>query len=292
MKKFTCQVLLFLGVMVVVVIIYLGGIYFMQSSTSFALPPDKHILVLGDSHTECAIDDDIFSRAENVSQSASTYLHSYCKLRKFLDKNEHVDTVLLSFHFPGLTVSVDDRWLFNEKYMMMQLPRYVMLMDREEMAIFANRKKTFVKAVLQFPLKFLINFARKGGRGLSYRDLDIGGYLNLDRDKLQENIARHDREVARGDTAISSYQKAYLLKIVELCEARGVELILINSPMYKPEVYSDPDRRWKDFHATYLPGVTYLDYSAFPLPDSCYGDIQHLNYKGARIFSKYLQENF
>jgi hypothetical protein len=28
--------------------------------------------------------------------------------------------------------------------------------------------------------------------------------------------------------------------------------------------------------------------SATPLPDSCYGDIGHLNYKGAEIFSKYL----
>jgi hypothetical protein len=48
----------------------------------------------------------------------------------------------------------------------------------------------------------------------------------------------------------------------------------------------------KEFRDTYLPGIKYVDYSAFPLPDSCYGDAVHLNYKGAEIFSKYLQENF
>jgi hypothetical protein len=67
-------------------------------------------------------------------------------------------------------------------------------------------------------------------------------------------------------------------------------LILINTPVYKPEIYESIDKL-NDFYDTYLSGVKYLDYSAFPLPDSCYGDIGHLNYKGAQIFSKYLQEN-
>jgi hypothetical protein len=35
-----------------------------------------------------------------------------------------------------------------------------------------------------------------------------------------------------------------------------------------------------------------MDYSTFQLPDSCYGDVTHLNYRGARIFSQYLQERF
>ncbi|MDR2414458.1 MAG: hypothetical protein LBD64_05695, partial [Odoribacteraceae bacterium] len=93
------------------------------------------------------------------------------------------------------------------------------------------------------------------------------------------------------DTTISLLQKEYLLKIVDLCRSRNVELILINTPTYKPEKYGNLDKL-RAYYNTYLPGVKYMDYSAFPLPDSCYGDISHLNYKGAEVFSKYLQENF
>ncbi|MDR0427925.1 MAG: hypothetical protein LBH12_04905, partial [Dysgonamonadaceae bacterium] len=92
-------------------------------------------------------------------------------------------------------------------------------------------------------------------------------------------------------TTISAYQKAYLLKIAELCKSRDVELILLNVPMYKPEVYGDNELA-NDFHDAYLSDVKYMDYSAFTLPDSCYRDIGHLNYRGARIFSQYLQERF
>ncbi|MDR0371726.1 MAG: hypothetical protein LBH80_07760, partial [Prevotellaceae bacterium] len=45
-------------------------------------------------------------------------------------------------------------------------------------------------------------------------------------------------------------------------------------------------------HDAYMPDVKYMDYSTFQLPDSCYGDVTHLNYRGARIFSQYLQERF
>jgi hypothetical protein len=56
-------------------------------------------------------------------------------------------------------------------------------------------------------------------------------------------------------------------------------------------VYGDNEFA-NDFHDAYMPDVRYMDYSVFPLPDSCYGDIGHLNYRGARIFSQYLQERF
>jgi hypothetical protein len=38
----------------------------------------------------------------------------------------------------------------------------------------------------------------------------------------------------------------------------------------------------------YVPCDSILDLSRFILPDSCFADINHLNYKGAKIFSEYL----
>jgi hypothetical protein len=35
-----------------------------------------------------------------------------------------------------------------------------------------------------------------------------------------------------------------------------------------------------------------MDYSNFSLPENAYGDIDHLNYRGAEIFSKYLESQY
>jgi hypothetical protein len=244
--------------------------------------------VAGDSHTECAIDESIYERAVNVSQSGTAYLYSYCKVKRFLSENKHIDTVFLSFHYSVLAFNVDSSWIFDESSIKNAIPRFLTLLDKDDIAIFT--KKEFSRAALFLPYRLVFKFIIKKGR-ISYKDLDIGGYVKLDRDKLQEDIAYWNNAQAEAETGIAFYQKEYLLKIVDLCKSRNVKLILINPPTYKPEVYGSIDKL-NEYYDTYLSGTTYMDYSAFPLPDSCYGDIGHLNYKGAKIFSTYLQENF
>jgi hypothetical protein len=291
MKKFICKITILSFIVILIVSIITGGIYFIQSKASFKLSPDKHILVIGDSHTECAIDDDIYSCAENVSQGATAYLYSYCKLKKFLNENNHIDTVLLSFHYLSLIADgVDNRWIFGENFLIEKVSHHLTLLNNEEIAILTHERTAFVKAILHPPYRILFNFIVKKG-SISYQNLHIGEYEKLDMNKLEEDIARNKNKHAERAREISFYQKEYLLKIVDLCKSKNVELILINSPIYKPEIYGDIDKL-NDYYNTYLSGIKYLDYSAFALPDSCYRDIYHLNYKGAEIFSKYLQENF
>ena len=45
----------------------------------------KNILILGDSHTENAINDSIFSNSLNYSASADAYIFSYVKLKAILN---------------------------------------------------------------------------------------------------------------------------------------------------------------------------------------------------------------
>jgi hypothetical protein len=290
MKKFITLSVIFALVTAIFIISFIGGVYLIQSRVSFRLPEGKHILVLGDSHTEHTVDDRIFSRAENISQGADAYLYSYCKLKKFLKENGQVDTVLLSFW--GRSVLADlNEWLFSESVMIEKAPLYIPFMEKEDIAVFNGERASFINVALHPVYKFLFNMLR--GKPLSYKSLALGGYEELHRDKLQEDIERRDKNKDTGlDTdSISVYQKAYLLKIAELCKSKDVELILMNVPTYKPEKYGDNEFA-NDFHGAYMSDVKYMDYSAFPLPDSCYGDIGHLNYRGARIFSQYLQERF
>jgi hypothetical protein len=244
---------------------------------------------LGDSHTEYAIDDHIFSRCINVAEGGTAYLYTYGKLRKFLNENSHIDTVLLSFHWGCLISSTDDIWIFKGEFISSKLSRYVTFMDKEELLLLYKGNRTMAfKAILQLPvnnLKAIYHFFKQHGE-VNYKNLNIGGYNRLDRDKLYENINNYDNSRS---TDIGKYQKNYLLKIVDLCKSKNVKLILINTPTYNATRYGH--LTWlQDYYNTYLNDTEYLDFSGFPLPDSCYGDIGHLNYKGAEIFSRYLDK--
>jgi hypothetical protein len=152
-------------------------------------------------------------------------------------------------------------------------------------------RPSFYSAVIKMPvkhirgiLKFMIT------RTATYKDLYIGGYFKLDRDKLPKAIElAGDNEMKENE--YSEYQLEYLLKIIELCGSKGVELILFNSPTYNPEKYGNLPSL-ANFYTMYFPDITYLDFSAFVLPDYGYGDINHLNFKGAEIFSQYLENNY
>jgi hypothetical protein len=287
MRRFLIRLSKFVSIIAIAIILIIGVTIIIVSNASFKLPANKNILVLGDSHTECAIDDHIFSRCINVAGSGTAYLYTYCKLRKFLNENANIDTVLLSFHWGSLISSADDKWMFNDEVISSKLSRYVTFMDKEELLLYKCNGTAF-KAILQLPvnnLKAIYHFFKQYGK-VNYKNLSIGGYYRLDRDKLHKSINNYDNSRS---TDIGKYQKIYLLKIVDLCKSKNVKLILINTPTYNATHYGH--LIWlQDYHNTYLHDTEYLDFSEFPLPDSCYGDIEHLNYKGAEIFSHYLDK--
>jgi hypothetical protein len=264
------------------------------SLTSFTIPEKKSIIVIGDSHTECAIDDSIFSCSFNISQSGTAYLYSYIKLRKFLEVNPHIDTVFVSFHGGAIQKSLD-KWIVEDKYILEHVPNHISLFGKEELILFL-KKSSFYSAIIKIPvrhiraiLKFVFNHS------LTFKDLFIGGYLYLERDKLQTDINRVEENMATGtseaETEYSEYQLEYLLKIVELCKERRVELFLFNVPTYNPVRYGNLSFL-ANYYDAYFSDIKYLDYSDFVLPDYGYGDIGHLNFKGARIFSQWLEDNY
>jgi hypothetical protein len=288
-KMFILTIFKFFCINIMIVIAAVTAVCFIFSRASFAVPKDKNILIVGDSHTECAIDDSIFTRSFNISQSGTAYLYSYIKLRKFLAENSHIDTVLVSFHGGTMQKSMDE-WTVGDKYILSHIPDYISLFQAEELSVFINNP-TFYSAVVKLPVKDIrgiLKFIVK--HTLTYKDLYIGGYLKLDRDRLQRAIDLMENNMA-AETEYSDYQIDYLLKIVNLCAEKGVELILFNAPTYNAKEYGNL-QALNDFYKIYLTGTRYLDYSNFILPDYGYGDIEHLNFKGAELFSNYLENNY
>ncbi|GHV89338.1 hypothetical protein AGMMS50267_16980 [Spirochaetia bacterium] len=293
MRRFIIHVLILLLMVMGILTILIGGSVAILASASFKLPSDKNILVLGTSQTECAIDDSIFSHSINLSLSSTNAMHSYLTLRKFLNEDANkIDTVLFDYN-PG---RMSDDGFFTEDNILARIPFFIVLMDQEDIFNFVGYK-TFYKALLQIPVKNIrpiLRFFQKGA--VSYKDLEIGGYLKLYRDKLQEDITLRegaDRNSGKNSKQeVSSYQLQlrYILKSADLCKEKGVKFILISVPCYQPEKYGSRDRLLS-FYNTNLHEITWIDNSDFTLPDDAYGDIEHINYKGAEMFSQYLEDN-
>jgi hypothetical protein len=293
MKRFIIQVVKYTLITVTVLVVLIGCTLLIVSKTSFTIRKDKSIIVIGDSHTQFAIDDAIFTHAINIAQGGTAYLYSYAKLKRFLDENEHINTVLLSFHYGILTTSIDDDWIFEDKQILNIFPLYFFLLDKEELSIF-NGNISAIIAFMKIPvkniravLKFLIKHT------VSYKDLNIGGYQKSDRNKLQDDFVIHESNKNSDNIkeVYSLYQLNYLQKIINLCKKKNVELVLFNTPIYDPVKYGFEDKLL-DYYNLYFKGVRYINYSDYPLPEFGYGDIGHLNFKGAEIFSRYLEDNF
>lgn len=262
---------------------------FLQSA-SFRIPDNKNIIILGDSTTANGIDDTIFSGAVNMSQGATAYFYSYIKLRKFLKENPHLSKVIVAFHYTAINESEDD--LVNgKKNILNKVPRYLFLFNMNEKIKFLNKPGVFHAAFKSIRLSAeAIPKLIKTGK-VSYSDLKIGDYSRVYNNRLGVHIEHVKKKNTNNAFKYSQDQHEYLLKIVELCRDKNVELLLLNTPMYNLDKYIDT-KDFLDYYNFYFSETKFLDFSNFVLPEYGYADLIHLHYKGAEIFSQYLSDNY
>jgi hypothetical protein len=289
MGKFIRNLLLFTSCFLLVIAGLIVISAFLIRLPKANIGSERHILVLGDSHTECAVDDSVFIRSANFSKSATAFIYTYGAIKKLVADNPQIDTVLLSFQFNSLIYERERGWIYSDALLSSKLPVYLPLLGLSDMGVFICTP-AFYKSAARTPLvcaEYYYQLTR--GAGDDWRRDNIGRHLSLPYSKLKESVASTTpyEELKRKDS-ISSVQLEYLLKIGAFCRQRAITLVLINTPVYKREEYTGY-QAYERNRQRYLSGFRFLDYSGFAMPDSCFADIVHLNRAGARIFSAYLQ---
>ncbi|KAA6326198.1 hypothetical protein EZS27_024668 [termite gut metagenome] len=262
MKKFLFKIFTFL----IILIIISTFIWIFNYTNEPIIEIKEKILILGDSHTECAINDTIFTNSYNYSQSSEPFIYSYVKLINIASASK-IDTLIISVS----PVSIGGKG--------------------ERLHIKTN------KLLYRFPWEDLMFLFHHNPLAIGYSsnifDIrananNVGGYLYLDRFKLQKDLAL--RKTKTLDPCIPhEAQLLYLDKIVTYCRSKSIQLIFINTPMYHAERFYNMNNFYKVIEEKYN-DVTFWDYGNYVLPDSCYGDVGHLNYIGAKEFSIMLQE--
>lgn len=245
---------------------------------------EAHIALLGNSHVETSVNDSILTGSRNFARSAELAEFMYAKLKLLHKYNSQLDTVYVCFDemIPFYKSYVDD--IYSPSY-------YDMLTVSDWINIF--RLGGFEYGSTHFARPFAITkmydymFATRATEFNLRKTDNIGGYMYLRRDKLQENIRRVKKSGQQPSTQpVSMY---FLDRMAEYCRENDIQLIFICPPQHPSR--GDNQQIYRSLHMSRYSDIPLVDCIDVTLPDSCYGDISHLNHRGARLFSRFLEDS-
>lgn len=268
---------------IAIALVILGSRVSLQVNSDFILPKDTKTLVMGTSRSECAFNDALISHTVNSAHSGEAYFYTYLKLKEILKDNPQVESVLLEFSLFQISDRMDDK-IWGDRYLNWRYPQYASFMGLKELEILLkNNIKGFVIIQSQSAKH---NFFNVFKRGNALDHFEWGGYLHLERNKtdsLLQELAKNPLELPEYN--VSLINVTYLKKIQQLCAENDVKFFLIRTPIHPkfPELSSDA--LWGEKLDPTLKDVEFLDFKDYPLEVHEYGDLEHLNFKGAKNFS-------
>jgi len=295
MKKLLLKFTLFaLVIAIYLTVLVTGSEYLIKQRKDLLLKlnTDVELVFTGNSTVECAVDDNLVSGSVNIAQSGEAYLYSYSKIKALIEVNKQINTVFLGFSYGDILLDKEESWLYSDEFIIEKIQYYNYLLDTpEKSSIIRNNPKAYFKGLIKSVFNNLISVLKSYSQESSGSKLtNFGGYKYLIRDKLGADPGKD----AGNQAAIqkSYQQEKYLKMISELCRENSIRLILFNTPKHKSyyeDVNEDILQIWYDTR-NLLERDSLLDLSTYELPDSCFGDLSHLNYKGADQFSRYLND--
>ena len=258
--------------------------YIISQKSNFKLNINTKYLVLGHSHSECAFNDSLIGNFKNISESGESYFYTYFKTKKIIEQNPSIETVFIEFTNDQITESMNNR-IWKENYMDYRYPKYSPFMNfTDKMVLVKNNLYGYLNST---SLSLKENLGRVINQNYSYTN-SIGGYLYLERDKTDSlvNTINENSSLLEFDE-VSEYNLKYLSKTIDLCEEQGKRVILVRSPQHPKYPGYSNENIYQEIRNNLFPSIEYLDFSKFPLANSEFGDLEHVNHKGAKVFSRW-----
>jgi len=288
MTKFTRQLLIFL----IFPILYFGfNISFNMycyANSEIALN-NTSILIMGDSHPQMSLNPKLFYSAQNISQPAEPYVLTFWKLKKIIRSNKP-DTLILGFAPHNISAYNDLKFsnrdwsseIFKRSYPIENLES----IDHNIDVDYFDYYRTVWKEIGFYPKNDHFHFIGH---------YENSGYSNLT--KWEASIKRHyftnDSELGVSDVAIS-----HMDSIVNLCNNKGITLILESNPIHKNYLDNIPTaimNKYSLLKRKYENRVIIIDETRKHYADTLYLNSDHLNKYGANKFSNevisYLKQN-
>lgn len=285
MKKIIINSTLFglISTIAITLLVLLTSQYAINSFNA-RIDSSKNILILGNSHPECALDDTILPNVRNLAQSGSAYYYDYVKAKELFQKNDHIDTLVIGYSYGDLAEKMD-AWFTDDYRIKHKIRNHLFLFDFDD---YLSLLKGNPKSVLTHTPQTIFHNLKIPSYGLS----GLGGFKSLKRNKIEEDKKRLFKNPTKSNTKISTYQAEYLLKIYELCKSKKVQLMLLATPIHPVKIKDQHDliTEYQNFANEQLPEAILIDDSNLKLPDAYFADLSHLNEKGAKFYSNFFKK--
>ena len=291
MKKFNRQILTFTFLLLVIFVsaILINNIAF-NNSKYFTLPKNINTAILGHSHPECAYNDSLILNFKNLAQSGEAYFYTYLKVKKLISENNQIKTILIEFESTQIDTLMDS-WTWGDMHISARFTNYFPLIGYSGFYFIWQKNSS---AILQyFPKSFMKSFGNNLIDNLKKKNIltdhRYGGYQYITRAKVDslliaiENMNEISRDNFNSPISITNIK--YLTKTIELCNQKGLQVLLIRSPLHKKYGNTIIEKKFQHIRNTYYSKIEFLDFRNFPLENDEFGDFGHLNYKGAQKYS-------
>ena len=279
MKKFLKHVFIFSAF---IALFFIGTFFALKNypvnQNIYSLPENINTLFIGDSHVECAVNDELLTTAINYAESGDNYFYTFIKLRKLIENNPEVKTVFLSYSYFNI-LEYQNKWYYDDKYINFKVSKYLMEMSNEELIkSFTLNPKEFIASIPTY----IKHNALRIVKNKKLPDLEWGGYKSL------QNIRRKDMEFTFVDNGnYSALQIHYLSEIYNYCSENNIKLNLIATPIFKWEkqVSLEAKNKYYSLSKQNFINARLLDYTDVVMPDTMFADNEHLNKYGAELFT-------
>ncbi|PCJ55380.1 MAG: hypothetical protein COA79_20870 [Planctomycetota bacterium] len=289
MKLFLIKICIFCLLFISVTSLLIAFVIYREKNrTSLIIPLDKTILLIGDSHPACSVNDSILKNTFNLSKGGTTYFETYLKLKRVLETNKNINTVILGYSYGDLS-KYRDKWIKDPAKAKKLFTSWLYLFDLQ----------LFLSYLYENPSGTLINFPKSIRYGMNSmlhsrpkenKISEFGGYHKLNGSKLRiakEKFLIRDKSF---DLKVSEFQLKYLIKIYKLVLAKNKKLILLNTPIHP--IAEKDHAPLKPFYFSVvkdkLPKAALINHSNMYLPEEYFSDLDHLNFKGAKFYSEWL----
>lgn len=259
-----------------------------SNNVDFSINDRTKYVVFGHSHSESAINDSLVSNLENLSKSGESYYYMYPKVKNVINQNPNIEYVLIDFSNNQIDSAMDD-WIWGDNYLSNRYLTYApFISNTAQLTILKNNFFGFLEF---FPVSLKRNFKRVIDNEYYFSKFEkLGGYNYLVRYKTDSLINAVGNKTYKPNlnNEISNSNIEYLEKIISFCEANNKKVILFRSPQHKLNPELRNEIKFKEILQTKFSNLDFLDFNDFPLDNIEFGDFGHLNFRGAKIFSLWL----
>lgn len=259
--------------------------YIINLRSDFKLKPNTNKIVLGNSHPAGTFNDSLISNLKNLADPGDSYFYGYQKLKKIIEQNPQVDSVYVEFN-PKTILKWEDSKLWKKH----QVPNYVPFFNFEDHYLFVSiNALSYQQEALKGISTNLTRIVLSQYNFIDY----IGGYRHNEGSKIDSLMRTHKfdpkKQYAREEKEISKYDIIYLKKIVRLCATKNITLFFVRSPYHNTFDGHNYEDLFQTYRMTNFGEIPFLDFQGFPMDDTEFKDLEHLNNKGARKFSMWFE---